>query len=196
MFYRMCVSKLASRGKAFERLESETRLVEPAAHVDGRRLDDVVDDVGQRGQKVAGVDFGVEEDLGGQEALVADVDRHLAAGQLLDHVLLEALGFAVEARELLDDVGAHVAQLLLDLLGRLERRVGLAAVAQQRLHKVGDVAPCDRDRLDGRADDIALCLGVAVSSSPPKRRDFVEAGAEGEGVGEGRGGRPAGLRRG
>ncbi len=79
-----------------------------------------------------------------------------------DRVLCEARGVAVEAGELLDDVRAHVAVLLLDVLGRLERRVGLAAVAQQRLHKVRDVAAGDGDRLDRGPDHVALGHGDDV----------------------------------
>lgn len=77
--------------------------------------------------------------------------------------MLSELGpIAVVLGELLDDVGADVAVLLLDLLGRLERGVGLASVTEQRLHEIGDITTGDGDGLDGRADDIALCDGDDV----------------------------------
>jgi len=123
-------------------------LVQAAAHVDGRRLDDLVDDNGERGQEVGRVDLRVEEDLRSQEALVTDIHRNLAPSRLDHGVLKEVAAVAVVLGELLDDVGRDVAVVLLDFLGRLEGRVRLAAVAQQRLHEVGDVTACDRDRLN------------------------------------------------
>lgn len=48
-------------------------LVQPSAHIDGALHDGVVDHVGQRGGEVGGEDFGIEEHLGAQEALVAHV---------------------------------------------------------------------------------------------------------------------------
>lgn len=51
--------------------------VQPAADVDRRVLDHLVDDLRERGQEVGRVDLGVEEDFGGEESLVADVDRVL-----------------------------------------------------------------------------------------------------------------------
>lgn len=120
-------------------------LVESSSHIDGGRLDDGVDDGRERSQEIAGVDLGVEENFGGEEAFVSNINADLAAAELLNHELLEALGFPVEAGELLYDVRAHVTERLLDLLGRLEGGVGLAAVAQHRLHKVGDVATGDGD---------------------------------------------------
>ena len=52
----------------------KAHLVEPSPNVDGRLLNDVVDDLGKRVQEVGGIDLRVEEDLGGKEALVADVN--------------------------------------------------------------------------------------------------------------------------
>ena len=95
-------------------------LVEPAPHVDGRGLDDGVDDGGERGQEVGRVDFGVEEDLRGEEAFVADINDHGFAVRVRDSVFAEALGFAVEAGELFDDVRADVAEFFLDALSGFE----------------------------------------------------------------------------
>jgi hypothetical protein len=49
--------------------------VESATNVDRRGLDHLVDDFGEGGEEVGGVNFRVEEDLGGEETLVTDVDR-------------------------------------------------------------------------------------------------------------------------
>ena len=105
-------------------------LVEAAADVDRALLDDAIDDDREGRKEVGRVNFGVEEDLGGQESLVSDVDGDLAAAGLPDDVLGEAAPIAIEARKLLDNVGAHIAVFLLDLLGRLQRAVGLAPVSQ------------------------------------------------------------------
>ena len=51
--------------------------VQPAADVDRRVLDHLVDDLRERGQEVGRVDLGVEKDFGREEPLVADVDRVL-----------------------------------------------------------------------------------------------------------------------
>ena len=51
-----------------------TNLVQTSSDVDGRLLDDAVDDLGKRCQEVGGVDLWVEEDLRGEESLVTDVD--------------------------------------------------------------------------------------------------------------------------
>jgi len=80
-------------------------------------------------------------------------------------MLQEAATIAVETGELLDDVRAHVAVLLLDLLGRLERRVWLATVSEKRLDEVGDIAASNRNRLDRRTDYVALSHRDNVSNT-------------------------------
>lgn len=137
-------------------------LVEAAADVDGGGLDDAVDDGGQRRQEVGRVDFRVEEDFGGEEALVADVDGDGAPVRRRHRVFQESVGFAVVPAELLDDVRAHVAVFFFDSFGRLQAAVRLAAVPQQRLHKVGYVAPGDRDAFDRAADYVAFGHGDHV----------------------------------
>jgi hypothetical protein len=71
-------------------------------------------------------------------------------------MLQETIGLAIVAGELLDDIGTHVAVLLLHLLGGLQAAVRLTAVSQQALHKVCDVSASDGDALDGRSNDVAL----------------------------------------
>ena len=57
--------------------------VETPAHVDGAVLDDGVDGLGDGDGEVGVGELGVEEDLGAEEALVADVD----AERLLRHAV-------------------------------------------------------------------------------------------------------------
>ena len=64
-----------------------THLVQSSAHVDWRRLDDIVDDLRERCQEVRRVDFGVEEDLGSKEAFVADVHRVILQQGISDEVV-------------------------------------------------------------------------------------------------------------
>jgi hypothetical protein len=49
-------------------------LVQSSSDIDGTGLDDGVDDLGERGEEVGRVDFGVKEDFWGEETLVSDVD--------------------------------------------------------------------------------------------------------------------------
>ena len=143
-------------------------LVEATAGIDGAGLDGLVDEDGEGGEEVARVDLGVEEDLGGEETLVADVDR---VGLLGDGVegLVDAeplCGVGVVLGKLLGDVGAHVRVLLLDALGHLLGLGGgdaLVALTEELLDKEGDVAAGDGDVLDARADDVALGDGDDVS---------------------------------
>jgi hypothetical protein len=84
-------------------------------------LDDTVHNHGERGEEVGAVDFGVEEDFGSEESLVSDVDGDLTAIGVRHNVLGESASVAVVLPKLLDNIGAHITILLLDLLGRLER---------------------------------------------------------------------------
>lgn len=81
-------------------------------------------------------------------------------------VLLEELGrLRVKLLELLDNVRANVAVMLLDVLGHLHAILGrnrVLALAQQLLHKVGDITAGDGNVLDGRADDVAFGHGNHV----------------------------------
>ena len=69
--------------------------------------------------------------------------------------------------ELLHDVLAHVAVLLLDLACDLELVLGrhvrhLAALAHEVKHELGDVAPCDGNVLDRAPDHVPLRTGDDV----------------------------------
>ncbi len=50
-------------------------LVQPTTNVDGRLLDNTVDDLRKRCQEVRGVDFRVKEDLRSEESFVAHINR-------------------------------------------------------------------------------------------------------------------------
>lgn len=154
--------------------------VEAAADVDGRGLDDAVDDGGERGQEVGGVDFGVEEDFGGEEALVADVDGEGAAVGRGDCVFHELVGFAVVAAEFLDDVRAHVAVFFFDSFGGFQAAVGFPSVAQERLHEVGYVSSGDWDAFDRAADYVALGYGDYVRHAVAGVNDGAGEGAVGD----------------
>ena len=52
----------------------ETDLVKSSTNINRRLLNDAVDDLGKRRKEVGGVDLWIEEDLRGEESLVADVD--------------------------------------------------------------------------------------------------------------------------
>ena len=53
----------------------KTYLVESTSNINRGLLDDVVDDFRKWGKEIGGVDFRVEEDLGGEEAFVSNIDR-------------------------------------------------------------------------------------------------------------------------
>ena len=52
-----------------------THLVETPANIDGRLLNNGVDDLRQGCQEVGGINFGVEKNFGSKEALKANIDR-------------------------------------------------------------------------------------------------------------------------
>ena len=54
---------------------SAAHVVQPSSNIDWGILDDTVDHLGQRSEKVGRGDFGVEEDLRRKESLVSHVDR-------------------------------------------------------------------------------------------------------------------------
>lgn len=166
-------------------------LVQATTDIDGAGLDDTVDDGGQGREEVGAVDLRVEEDLGRQETLIADVNGNLASTGLEDGVLRESCGVAVETAELLDDIRADIAVRLLDLLGSLERGVRLTAVTQEGLDEVCNIATGDWDRLDRGTDDVSLGHGndmgntvTGVDDSSGQRAVLHLGGGPGCGEGE------------
>lgn len=165
-------------------------LVEASANVDGRLLDDAIDDGGERGQEVGGVDFGVEEDFRGEESFVANIHGHAPSVRGRDGVFQESIGLAVEAGELFDHVRADVAVFLLDLFCGLETAVGLASISKKGLDEVCDISAGDRDAFDRAANHVALCnwydvghavAGVNYDSGKGAVGDFGGCPRRGEG---------------
>lgn len=140
-------------------------LVESLADIHGRRLHHLIDNHWERGEELGGRDLRGEEDLRGHEALVTDVDAHGAAGGKLAFVFLEPLGLLVELLELLDDVGAGVAELLFDAFCGAQGGVGLASVTEHALDEGSDIAAGDGDVLDVGADNVSLGHGNDVGDT-------------------------------
>lgn len=180
-------SKVLVQGRA---TTQHNVLVQASSDIDRTGLDHAIDNLWQRRQEVRAVDFGVEEDFGCQESFVAYVDDEGGTASGLDRgVFGEAAGIGVEAVELLDNVGADVAELLLDALGSLQAGVGLASVTEQGLDEVGDVATGDWDGFDGRADNVTLGDGDDVGHTI----SGIDNGT-GEGAVLGFGGGPGGSK--
>lgn len=68
MFFRYVRDKKKSIVKVY------AYLVKATPNIDRRLLDDVVDNIRERGQEVGGVDLRVEEDFRCEETFVTDVD--------------------------------------------------------------------------------------------------------------------------
>jgi hypothetical protein len=146
-------------------------LVEGTTGVDGAVLDGVVDDGGEGSQKVRAVDLGAEEDLRAEEALVTDIDGEGTLGdRVLALVELDGLGRGVVLLELLGEVGADVAVVLLDALGDLERLGGwdllLSTLTHEVLHKAGHITTGNGDVLNATSNDVTLSL--SFQSFPTK----------------------------
>ena len=184
----MFCSLVCQRTRAQEGGE-RTNVVQPTTNIDRTGLDHAVDDFGERSEEVGRGDFGVEEDLGSEEALVSYVDlvlllgevsvppshdrvssTHLARNRMLAFVhSKELLGLLVVLAKLLDHVSADITVVLLDLLRHAERvfrrdRV-LSPVSEELLDEGGDVAASNGDVADRGADNVAFRLRVAVSSA-------------------------------
>ena len=94
----------------------------------------------------------------------------------------ELVRLLVVLPELLDDVLAHVAVLLLDLAGNLELVLGrdvdhFAALTEEVEHELRDVAAGDGDVLDCGADHIALSDGYDVRDTVTGVNDGAGQGA-------------------
>jgi len=86
-------------------------LVQRSSTVNGCTLDARVDHLGQRHSEICRENFGAEEDLGAQKALIAHVNGVRGLCLLDDTLVLckAVLGVCVELLLLLDEVRAHVA---------------------------------------------------------------------------------------
>ena len=137
-------------------------LVETTTTIDGAALDGVIDNLGERDQKVRGEDLGVEEGLRTQETFVSNIDVEGPLGDGLDTLVLldPLLTTRVVLPELLDDIGANVAVSFLDTLGNLTRHgrgdSGTFTIPHQLLDKRSDGTSSKGDRLDGRTNNVTL----------------------------------------
>jgi hypothetical protein len=135
----------------------EGYLIEPPPNINRRSLNNIIHNLRQRRQKITRRYLRIEENLGRQKSLIADVDTDLSPA-LLDVDALEARGVGVVAGEFLDDVGAYVGEFLFDAFCGAEGGGGFVAVAEEGLDEVGYVAAGDGDVFYARVDDIAFCL--------------------------------------
>jgi hypothetical protein len=103
-------------------------------------LDNTIDDHREGGQEIRAVNLRVEENLGGEETFVTDIDADLAAIGMRHNVLGKSSAVSVVLAKFLDNIRTDVAVLFLNLLSCLERRIGLAAVSQQGLNEVSDIS--------------------------------------------------------
>ena len=92
----------------------------------------------------------------------------------------KTIGFAVEAGEFFDHVRTYVAIFFFDALGGFETAVGFAAVPQEGLDEVGDVAAGDGDAFYGAADYVAFCDGDDVGNAVAGVDDDAGEGAVGD----------------
>lgn len=145
-------------------------LVETTTDVNGAVLDDIVNDGGEGDSEVAGEDLRVEENLGTEETLVTDVDLVGSLCDLVDALLHSEplFGLRVVLSELLSDIGADVAVLLLDALSnlqRLRRGDGLTTLTVEGLNERRDITTSERDVLDRRSNDVTFSDGNNVGNS-------------------------------
>ena len=96
--------------------------------------------------------------------------------------------------ELLHDVLAHIAVLLLDLPGDLQlvfrRDIGhLSALTHEVEHELGDITTGDGDVLDGTPNNITLRAGNDVGNTVSGVDDGTRERAVGDTVGRPRGGK-------
>jgi hypothetical protein len=136
-------------------------LVETTTNVNGAVLDDIVDYSGERDGEVAREDLRVEEDLGTQETLVTNINLVGLLSDLVGAILdLEPLlRFRIILSELLSNVGADVAVLLLDTLSNLKRlggRNGLTTLTVQGLHKRRDITSSQGDVLNRASNNVTF----------------------------------------
>ena len=160
-------------------------LVETTTAIDGAALDGVIDNLGERDQKIRGEDLGVEEGLGTQETFVSNVDVEGPLGDGLNSLVLldPLLTTTVVLPKFLDDIGANVAVSLLDTLGDLTRHGGgdggTFAVPHQLLDERGDGAPSKGDGLDAATNNVTLSDGDDVSNTSTRVNNGTGKGSVG-----------------
>ena len=159
-----------------------TDLVQSSPNVDGRLLNNSINDLRERSQEIGRVNLGVKEDFGRKESLVSNVDAvwlcgfsqhslleigvleaaNLARDRILSIVLDKVLvRFPVILSVLLHDVLTHVAIRFLHLSSNLQLILGgydrqLPSFSHQIQHKLADVSTSDGNMLDGAPDHVPL----------------------------------------
>lgn len=140
-------------------------LVETTTNIDGRGLNDAIDNCRQGCQEIRGVNLRVEEDFRCKETLVANIDLDGSAIGGGDGVLQKPIGLTVVAGKFLDNIRADVTVLLLDFLCSLHAAVRLTSLTEKVLHKMSDVAASNGDGFDAASNDVALCDGDDVGDT-------------------------------
>src|SRR5690606_20474482 len=158
--HKMSDISLQPASKVFVQCAASTQynvLIQSSPDINRRALDNAVDNLRQRRKEFGAVNLRVEKDFRCKETFVTNVHNEgRTASRLHRSVLCETTRVSIEAVEFLDNIRADVAKLLFDLLGGLQAGIWLASVTEQRLDEVGDISTGDRDRLDGRSDNVAL----------------------------------------
>jgi len=159
---------LQSLAKVLEHGRATTEhdvLVEATTGINRTALDSVIHHLGQGSEKLGRENLRVEEHLGAEETLVADIHGERTLGHRLDAlVLLDPLfRLRIVLLVLTDDIGTHVAVGLLHTLGNLEGLSGRDNTAAltltlQLLHERRHITTGQRNVLDGTADNITLSL--------------------------------------
>lgn len=142
--------------------------VESTSDIDWALLDQRVNGIRDGRREVGIAELRMEEYLGSQESLVADVYTERLLRDRVDAVVsAQPLGgVCVVLHKFFHYVRTHVTVLLLDRLGHfvaLLGRNGVFTLTEQVLDEVGDVATGDRNVLDARSYDVTISDRDAVS---------------------------------
>lgn len=135
-------------------------------------MDYGVNHFGKRSQEVGGINFRIEEDLRGQESLIANIDIVflIMSGQLMVSVALipthpsshtvfasksskVLVWIGIILLKLLDDILTNIGVVFFNLFGYPKLVLGgnlcaFTPVTQELLHKVGNISASNRDVLD------------------------------------------------
>lgn len=159
---------------ALEEIECKSSdLVKRTTAIDGGALHAGVNHLGQGDGEISAEDLGAEEDLRAQESLVTDIDRVRGLG-LLDHALELAeavLGVSVVLLVLFDQIRAHIAVGLLDLLGHLDGGLGgefLTSITKNLDHEVGDISSGKGNVFDTAANYVTFELKKHIKIKLPQ----------------------------
>ena len=91
-------------------------LVESAADIYRRNLDNIVNHFWERCEVITGRNFRIKKDLWSEKTLITNVDSHFPTA-FFDLQFLETTWIGIIAREFLDNVGTNIGKFFLDPLG-------------------------------------------------------------------------------